>query len=282
MLLDAASGNGTKKRAAPEQPVILLEFRTISRKMEFSKTQNIFINALLGLIVVVLGSYLVTIKQFTATFITCGFIILGMVGFNILRSQRAKKGGVVLFSENFENFDGWIPHREGGVFHSDEYAHNGKFSLKKSGFNDPNGGFKRTKKIKRGFIFSGWIYRPSQGDGGPADRLAIEDSNGNGYGFGIRHENESFLLSIEKRMEGAFDKNLITVEVESTFKSLTDIWYQFNFHVSKEDRLVLNIDCENKRLGHIQAEDCTLSKFHQIAVHGGHPYYVDEIKIRLI
>ena len=250
--------------------------------MEFSKTQTILINALLSLIVVVLGAYLVTNKQFTATFITCGIIILGIVGFNVYRSRRAKKGGEVLFSDNFENFDGWMIYRDGAVFHSAERSHNGKFRLKKTGFNDPNGGFKRIKKTKRGFIFSGWIYRPSQEEGGPADRLAIEDSKGNGYGFAVRHENEFFLLVIEKRIEGAFDKNLIAVKVESTFRSLRDIWYHFNFQISKENRLVLNIDCENQRVGHVQAEDSTLSKFHQIAVHGGHPYYVDEIKIRLI
>ena len=63
-----------------------------------------------------------------------------------------------------------------------------KFSLKKSGFNDPNGGIKKFTATRRGILFSGWVYRPSHGDGGPADRLAIEDAKGNGYTIGSNLE----------------------------------------------------------------------------------------------
>jgi len=92
-----------------------------------------------------------------------------------------------ILDDNFEKFNDWSPYRDGNVFHSDEKSHTGKCSLKKSGFNDPNGGVKKISKIGRGILFSGWIYRPSKGDGGPADRLAIEDAKGTGYGFAVRH-----------------------------------------------------------------------------------------------
>lgn len=250
--------------------------------MEFTKIQIIFINAFLSLFVVVLGAYLIKEQHFTATYIICGIGIFSIIGFNIYRARSSKKTDTIHFSDDFEYFDGWIPYRDGNILHSDEQAHNGKFSLKKTGFNDPNGGIKKIKKIRRGFVFSGWIYRPSNGEGGPADRLAIEDAKGNGYGFAIRHEDDSFLLIIEKRIESAFDKNLLAAKVESSFKSLRDIWYCFNFQVTKENKLVLNIDCENQRIGDVQAEDSAFTMFQRIAVHGGYPYYIDSIKIRRI
>jgi hypothetical protein len=198
------------------------------------------------------------------------------------RLRRLFNGQPTILDDNFEKFEGWLTYCDGNVFHSDEKSHTGKFSLKKSGFNDPNGGVKKFSKTGRGILFSGWVYRPSQGDGGPADRLAIEDAKGNGYGFAVRHEEDSFLLVIESRIEGAFEKNLVVGKVESEFKSLRDIWYCFSFQVTKGEKIILNIDCESQRIGHISAEDSRFNRFHQIAVHGGYPYYVDEIKIRKI
>ena len=125
------------------------------------------------------------------------------------RLRRLFNKQLTILDDRFEKFDGWLKYRDGIVLHTDEKSHTGKFSLKKSGFNDPNGGVKKISKIGRGILFSGWVYRPSLEDGGPADRLAIEDAKGNGYGFAVRHEEDSFLLFIESRVEGAFEKNLI-------------------------------------------------------------------------
>ena len=184
--------------------------------------------------------------------------------------------------DNFEKLEGWLTYRDGNVLHSDEFAHSGKFSLKKTGFNDPNGGTKEFKKTGRGILFSGWVYRPSNGDGGPADRLSIEDNKGNGYGFAVRHEDDCFLIVIESRIEGAFEKNITAAKIESRFKSLEDIWYQFNFQITKAEKIILNIDCENQRVGNISADDSRYNQFQQIAVHGGYPYYIDELKVRKI
>ncbi|WP_022665459.1 hypothetical protein [Desulfospira joergensenii] len=190
------------------------------------------------------------------------------------------KGNIL--SDNFEMFEGWLTYRDGNVLHSDEIAHTGKFCLKKTGFNDPNGGIKEFKKVGRGLLFSGWLHRPSSSDGGPADRLSIEDRDGNGYGFAIRHEEENFQIVIETRIEGAFEKNIARATIESHFKSLRDVWYQFNFQITKANTITLTIDCEGQRVGNISADDLRYNKFHRVAVHGGYSYFVDEIKIRRI
>lgn len=196
--------------------------------------------------------------------------------------QTLFHANLTILNDNFEKFEGWKPYRDGNVLYSDELSHTGKFSLKKTGFNDPNGGVKEIKKIGRGILFSGWVFRPSNGEGGPADRLAIEDNKGNGYGFAIRHEEDYFLIVIESRIEGAFEKNITAAKIESHFKSLEDIWYLFNFQITKRDKIVLNIDCDNQRVGNISADDSRYDQFQQVAIHGGFPYYIDEIKIRKI
>ena len=187
-----------------------------------------------------------------------------------------------ILSDNFEKFEGWQIYRDGNVLHSDEVSHSGKFSLKKTGFNDPNGGIKEFKKTGRGILLSGWLFRPTNSDGGPADRLSIEDNKGNGYGFAIRHEDENFLIVIESRIEGAFEKNIAVAKIESQFKSLKDVWYQFNFQITKAEKIILNIDCENQRVGNISAGDSRYSQFQRIAVHGGYAYYIDELRVRKI
>lgn len=163
---------------------------------------------------------------------------------------------------------------------SDECPYKGKFSLKKAGFNDPNGGFKKINRIGRGLVFSGWVYRPSKTEGGPADRLAIEDAKGNGYGFIIRHEENSFVMGIEQRTENISGKSLKAAIIESELKSLTDVWYNFHLHITKGAKIVLTIDCENQRLANIQGEDTEYRSFERVAVHGGYTYYVDSLKVR--
>lgn len=74
--------------------------------------------------------------------------------------------------------------------------------LKKHHSNDPDGGFKLIgDTITPGFLFSGWIYSPSdRSKDGIADRIAIEDKNNNGYGFIVAHFND--WVGIEKRDNG--------------------------------------------------------------------------------
>ncbi|MFP3861142.1 MAG: hypothetical protein ACLFUW_09995 [Bacteroidales bacterium] len=235
-------------------------------------------NAILLLIITVSGSLLVQKRLFFETIILGLIVVACILIFNFYWAKRTKTKDDLHFSDDFSDFEGWSRFLEGNVIHSDDYSYVGRFSLKKTGFNEPNGGFKKISKIRRGFVFSGWIYRPSKTEGGPADRLAIEDDKGNGYGFIIRHENNSFIMGIEKRTGGVSVESLKAAIVNS--EPLIDVWYNFNLHITKRAKIVLTIDCEKKRLANIQAEDFEFRSFQRIAVHGGYIYYVDSLKVR--
>ena len=48
----------------------------------------------------------------------------------------------VVLTDDFEaNFD-WIAYLEGKIYKSSDFAHSGKFSLKKDTRNDPHGGYR--------------------------------------------------------------------------------------------------------------------------------------------
>ena len=58
--------------------------------------------------------------------------------------------------------------------------------LKKYKKSDPGGAYKLLGNlIKSGFILSGIIFSPKTRTGGAAERLAIENSDFIGYGFGV-------------------------------------------------------------------------------------------------
>jgi len=221
-----------------------------------------------------------------------GYILItvGVVGipiifiWNYFTHKTMKPEPKTLFRDDFLSFEGWLNVEPGAVLLSDEMSHESATSLKKVGANDPAGGFKYIgKTLKRGLVFSGWIFRPSGGDGGPADRLVIEDLNGNGYGFGIRHEDKGVLLIIEKRRGGAFEKNLSWKNIKpSNNISLRDSWYHFSLQITRYDLLVLNLDYKNQRIGHMKTKDSEYTDFARIAVRGGYPYYVDGLKINSI
>jgi len=181
-----------------------------------------------------------------------------------------------IFSDNFENDSGWQKYLEGNVSLSNEVPpRNGKYCLKKDNKNDPHGGFKIIgTKIGLGFIFSGWIYRPSNQPGGKGDRLAIEDSQFNGYGFAVAHG--SNFVSIERRDQGL----PTTISPKANFTPLSDVWYYFELHVGVDGKLAFYLS-NNKgdRLISLSAVDSKYSEFDRITIHGGKPYYIDEIKI---
>lgn len=251
--------------------------------MNLKKIEVILINVFASLFVVVAGSWLYKNEKFILTYTVCGAGILIIIGFNFCRSKLKTRQKNEIFFDDFEKFEGWTNIGPGGVLQSDDYAHSGVFSLKKAGANDPSGGFKMIgKTVDRGFILSGWIYRPSDGEGGPADRLGVEDRNGSGYSFGVRHEQNGVKFVIERRIEGAFNGNLAVERIEPFPGSLRDAWYYFEFQVTKSSEIVLRIDFEGQRLVHVSASDPGFKSFSRIAVHGGHPYYIDVLELRRI
>jgi len=192
------------------------------------------------------------------------------------RDEKVETKGTTIIEENFQKFDGWDRYLDGEISLTDEVTpRHGKYCLKKDEMNDPHGGFKTVGyDFGLGFVFSGWIYRPSSTRGGMGDRIAIEDNLFNGYGFSIAHGSK--FLTIERRDSG------IATEISGRvpFNAPKDSWYSFNFHSTPDGKFAIHINDENgKRLSAITAVDSKYNIFNRIVLHGGHPYYVDSLKI---
>jgi len=194
---------------------------------------------------------------------------------------KKKKNKKVIFEDKFELWEGWENYKAGIVVHSKDYHHSGNYCLKKDSKGDPYGGFKLFKeKVDFGkyneIIFTGWIYRPSMTSPNLGDRLAIEDTDFNGYGFCINHSNNT--ICIERRDKA---KPIIISPILRLDITPKDKWYHFEFHMKKEGKFTLLIFDE---IGGLLVDlnsfiDNKHSSFSQVAIHGGFPYYVDDIKI---
>ena len=192
-----------------------------------------------------------------------------------LEKKEALHGEIVYY-DDFDNDQGWEQYLDGTVALSDDIqAHSGKYCLKKQDNNDPNGGFKSIgRKINLGFIFSGWIYRPSGRPGGQGDRLAIEDANFNGYGLSVAHGRN--IAQIERRDKGS----ATTISAGVQFNPPQDEWYKFEIHTTRSGRISLYLDdSQGNRLLSAAANDSIHTEFDRVTIHGGHPYYVDDFRI---
>lgn len=191
---------------------------------------------------------------------------------------QVKDKPTIYFYDNFETFEGWQDYRKGTISHSNDFSFNGNNSLKKHGNNDPNGGYKIfPEPISFNFCFSGWIYRPSGKPGGKADRLAVEDENFNGYGFCVAHG--SNFLQIERRENGKPSQT----NRGNDFSCPEDQWYQFLYYIKSNGILELQIlNSDGQSLISLSAQDNKFVTFDRIVIHGGQPYYVDELKVEAI
>lgn len=208
--------------------------------------------------------------------ISIGFIALSVISIQELKKRTAE----IIFYDDFSEFKDWKPLLNGSVFHSDEKSHSGACSLKKITYNDPNGGYKLiSKKVKPNFCFSGWIFRPSGYDGGPADRLALEDDNGNGYGFVVRHEMNDFFVFIEKREDGIGTSFMPGLQFRDYSRGLTDEWYYFEIQITSTGKIFLRLNHNNKAICQLNVQDLKYNTFSRVTIRGGNPYFVDDLKI---
>lgn len=194
----------------------------------------------------------------------------------IIRENKAEK---VLFLDGIERYEGWENYRKGTIIQSNDFAYRGIFSLKKGNNGDPHGGFKKlNKQIGLNIMFSGWIFRPAIPSPSLGDRLAIEDADFNGYGFCIAHNSNKVL--IERRDKG--NPTQIGTKYDIVVPKVR--WYQFKFYMKTRGRFHLELyDRSGKELVNISSNvDATYKRFDQVAVHGGFPYYVDELKIETL
>jgi len=194
----------------------------------------------------------------------------------ILDNETIEAQTEMLFSDDFDSFLGWEQYLDGNVSRSKEVKPRvGQFCLKKGQGNDPHGGYKIIgRSIDLGFIFSGWIYRPSGKHGGKGDRLGIEDARFNGYGFSIAHGAK--FAAIERRDQGKATEISERIHIDPP----EDTWYQFEFHSSKDGKFVLFLNnSQGDRLFEISAVDLKYNRFDRIVIHGGQPYFVDNLRV---
>jgi hypothetical protein len=194
-----------------------------------------------------------------------------------------------VFFDYFEDADvsDWSILSSGGVQSSADPAPptgiTSSFSIEKINNSDPNGGYKpigaAISTAVQGYILDGRIYRPDPYGGGAADRLAIENSANNGYGFIINHTGGSNYIGIEERISGTGSTLGSTVLYNPSENS----WYKFSFHMKPGgtfDFYYMDMD-DNVLSSVLNRSDTSVSSFDIVAIRGGYQYYVDDMRIRL-
>ena len=148
------------------------------------------------------------------------FFLIVAIGFTALGA----KAQTTVFYDDFSTWQGWNTYASGDVEYSSNQSFVGSYSIRKILNNDPNGGYKLLEApMGREFSFTGRIWRPSTAGGGAQDRLAIENSNFDGYGFRV----SATQVAIEKRTAGVGTDMSSLVNI--TGDRPEDEWYRFVF-----------------------------------------------------
>ncbi len=208
------------------------------------------------------------------------FLLSLTASFSIISYYRSKKNistsmPELIFLEEFDSDWRWEQYGNGTINRVDQISWSGNSCLIKNRFSDPNGGYKLIgKKITLPFIFSGWIYREDIAEGRWADRLAIEDHDFNGYGFSVSHGNRA--IAIERRERGLGVANSPLYNPTPPLGS----WYHFLMCFGLNGELILSIyDSSGVCLANVSWRDNKFQSFDRVVIHGGHPYYIDCLKI---
>ena len=212
--------------------------------------------------------------------------ILGILGINIYRWFKIRASEIFFF-DNFSELKGWEKILNSDSFvHSDQKSHSGSYSFKKRLHNDPDGAYKLIERtLKPNFCFSGWVYRPSDFRGGQNDRIALEDKNGNGYGFMVGHQEEYTIFCIERRTNGFPSGSLYPAYQIKSDSGLMDDWYNFEFIMMAKGETVLRINFKGLSIIQVRANPWSdanypqYDNFNRVAIHGGYEYFVDDLKI---
>lgn len=171
---------------------------------------------------------------------------------------------------------GWQQYESGQVVRSSTQARDsGGFSLKKTSNNDKNGGYRNigTTQNFSNFIYEVWIYRPTVGtQSGQSDRLALSDSSANGYGFNI----SAGSVAIERRSNGN-----ATGMGSVSWTRPTDQWFRVVFQSEAGSKFKITVfNSSGTQLAtYTSGADTNFSSFSRVYVHGGHEYYIDDMKL---
>jgi len=154
------------------------------------------------------------------------------------------------------------------------------YSIKKISNSDPNGGYRPIGQTidtgSAGYIFEGRIHRPDPYGGGASDRLAIENSSYNGYGFNINHTGGSNYIAIEERSGGSGS----TLGSSVTFDPAENDWYDFRFVLKPSGLFDFFYSDQGGSESVTDRSDTSVSAFDIVAIRGGYEYFVDDLRIR--
>jgi len=204
-----------------------------------------------------------------------------VVGNNTLYLNITKYLSNNSYYEDFNNWSGWHQYGNGLINWSSNYSHSGKYSLWKgndntsdSTYNDPNGGYYiLPKTYNRTISLQGWIYRPYASSWvGPIDRVGLEDSNFDGYTIAIDHGSNQ--VWIDRRT------NAIATDISPkiTWDPPENGWYFFNLTIYNNGTITLKVSYNGTGV-EVSATDNSYTKFDRITIRGGHPYYVDDLRV---
>ncbi len=181
----------------------------------------------------------------------------------------------VPFRDDFEVWSGWNNYLSGVVVRSSEQAHGGRYSLKKTLHNDPNGGYKLLgETVGWGYILQGYVYRPSGWSGGPIDRIGLENGSFDGYTFAVNHNTGK--IWIDRRTDGSPTRISATVSWDPP----EDSWYFWRMIFFENHTLAFQVlDQSGHVLAEVRATDSAYGEFDRVVVHGGWEYYVDDLML---
>jgi len=180
-----------------------------------------------------------------------------------------------VFFDNFENWSGWIQYGLGVISQSSEYAYDGKYSLKKDKYGDPNGGYKAIPVVLNfPFVLEAHVDRTYL-SGANYDRIGVVDTSGNGYGIVVGHTTTPIVgIDIRSSYTG-------TVAVSSAISSdPVNVWYFVRFIWDNGDMNAIVFDSAGNLLGYVTTTNTTYTTFNDVYVFGGYTYFVDQIRIR--
>lgn len=189
--------------------------------------------------------------------------------------KRAELGQQVLF-DDFETFSGWTTVNSGVVSQSSAQAYEGTFSAIKTTNNDPNGAYKLlVSPIYREFVFEAWIYSVEPRAGGSADRLAIVDSSGNGYGF-LANQN-----TLRSEIRVSYTGSNFSSS-DATWTRPSNTWYRIVMTALSNNTFTVNAYNTSGTLlaAHTSVSDTTYAgPFDRVAILGGNEFHVDNVTV---
>ncbi len=186
----------------------------------------------------------------------------------------------IVFDNNFNNGDvtNWSQLLSGFVeLYNDPLD---GYVLRKTGNNDPNGGWSSLSNAISDFELTFYLRKVNE-SGGNSMRYSM--TNGNGEGYGIKLKFTDGALNIERR--SGWSGSSISSTVKLTGGLALNQWYTLRFTKQGENfnaEVYIGKTAPETAVPDLQisASNSTYSTFSQINIHGGYDYDTDDIRIK--